>query len=72
MAGTSMGGKAAAATNKLKHGPDFYVTIGAKGGKISKHGGFASTKIGKDGLTGRQRASTAGVLGGQTSRRYKK
>lgn len=69
MAGTKAGGKAAAATNKIKYGADFYVKIGAKGGKKSKTGGFASNKVGTDGLTGRERARTAGKKGGLISKR---
>lgn len=41
---------------------------GARGGKISKGGGFGSEKIGKDGLTGRERAEKAGSIGGRNSR----
>lgn len=32
MPGTIEGGRKAAATNKAKHGPDFYANIGRKGG----------------------------------------
>lgn len=32
MPGRPIGGARAAATNKLRHGPDFYKKIGAKGG----------------------------------------
>ena len=39
-------------------------TIGAMGGKVSRKGGFASAKVGKDGLTGAQRAKRAGAVGG--------
>lgn len=42
MAGTIDGGKAAAATNKLKYGADFYARIGSMGGKNGKTGGFAA------------------------------
>lgn len=69
MAGTRAGGKAAAQTNRDKYGSDFYRTIGRAGGKIGKTGGFASVKVGADGLTGRERAITAGTLGGLKSRR---
>jgi uncharacterized protein len=72
MAGTKAGGKAAAATNKSKYGPDFYAKIGAKGGSLGRSGGFASSKVGDDGLTGRQRAAIAGARGGRISRRPKK
>ena len=72
MAGTKDGGKAAASTNKTKYGPDFYARIGAMGGKKGRTGGFASDKVGDDGLTGRQRAALAGARGGRISRRRKK
>ena len=69
MSGTIAGGKKAAKTNKEKHGKDFYANIGRKGGKASGTGGFASNKIGKDGLTGLERARLAGQKGGLKSRR---
>lgn len=46
--------------------------MGHIGGVLSRGGGFASDKIGSDGLTGRQRASIAGAKGGKISRRTKK
>ncbi len=69
MAGTKNGGMAAASTNKTKYGSDFYAKIGAMGGKKGKTGGFASSKVGADGLTGRDRARIAGAQGGRVSRR---
>jgi len=69
MAGTSAGGKRAAETNKKLHGADFYRNIGRKGGQNGTTGGFASEKVGEDGLTGRQRASLAGAKGGKISKR---
>ncbi len=72
MAGTKKGGVAAARSNKLKHGADFYARIGAMGGKKGRSGGFASAKKGDDGLTGRERAAIAGARGGRISRRTKK
>lgn len=42
---------------------------GRKGGKASNNGGFASDKVGADGLTGKQRARIAGYKGGRISRR---
>jgi len=69
MSGSVIGGKKAAKRNKEKYGDNFYELIGSKGGKKGKTGGFASTAIGKDGLTGRQRACKVGVLGGTVSRR---
>ncbi len=44
MPGTVDGGRQAAATNKERHGDDFYKRIGSIGGKNSKNGGFASRK----------------------------
>lgn len=69
MAGTKAGGKRAAETNKKNHGPNFYAEIGRKGGLNGHTGGFASEGIGKDGLTGFQRAQIAGRKGGLKSRR---
>lgn len=70
MAGTIAGGKKAAAKN-LANDPDFYRRIGQRGGRNGKSGGFASTKIGKDGMTGAQRARIVGAKGGRVSRRTK-
>lgn len=72
MAGTKAGGEAAAITNKKLYGPDFYAKIGAKGGRLSRDGGFASTAVGRDGMTGRERARIFGAIGGKISRRPKK
>jgi general stress protein YciG len=63
MAGTKAGGKAAAATNKAKYGPDFYSKIGAAGGKKGHTGGF---------FANRDLARIAGARGGRISRRTKK
>lgn len=69
MAGTKAGGQKAAATNKAKYGEDFYKNIGKKGGESGNTGGFASDLVGKDGLTGPERAVVAGAKGGHISRR---
>jgi general stress protein YciG len=69
MPGTIEGGRKAAATNKAKYGDGFYSSIGRKGGKRSSTGGFASLKVGKDGLTGAERAKLAGAKGGKLSKR---
>lgn len=60
MAGTKIGGLRAAATNKRKHGEDFYVRIGREGGKLGRTGGFYAD---------RGRARWAGAKGGTISRR---
>ena len=62
MAGTVTGGKAAASTNKTRHGADFYAKIGAKGGRKGKTGGF---------FANRELAREAGRKGGRISRRTK-
>lgn len=69
MAGTIGGGRKAAATNRAKYGPDFYRNIGRKGGTNGHDGGFASKGLGKDGLTGTERAKIYGSIGGKVSRR---
>jgi len=63
MAGTKLGGRAAAATNKSKYGADFYAKIGASGGKKGRTGGF---------FANRDLARQAGAKGGRISRRTKK
>lgn len=68
MAGTKEGGLKAAESN-TRRDPDFYRRIGAIGGKKGTTGGFASDKVGKDGLTGRQRARLVGREGGLISKR---
>lgn len=68
MAGTIEGGRKARNTTYEKFGKDFYKRIG----KMASHpgtGGFASEKVGKDGLTGRERARKYGAIGGRKSRR---
>lgn len=72
MAGTKEGAAKTIITVKQRHGDNFYGKIGSKGGKLSRNGGFASEKIGPDGLTGRQRASVEGRIGGSISKRTSK
>lgn len=62
MAGTKAGGMKAAATNKSRHGKNFYAQIGAKGGKKGTTGGFYAN---------RDLARAAGRKGGLISRRRK-
>lgn len=64
MAGTVEGGLKAAATNKERYTKDFYVKIGSMGGQKSRDGGFSTKLVGKDGLTGPERARIAGRKGG--------
>ena len=67
ISGTVTGGRKAALTNKLRHGDNFYKRIGREGGQRSCNGGFASDKVGGDGLTGRERAKIVGAKGGKKS-----
>lgn len=69
MAGTKAGGIKARNKNYELYGKDFYRNLGAMGGKVGKTGGFASELVGKDGLTGPQRASLGGAVGGRISTR---
>ncbi len=62
MAGTVNGGRKAAATNKSRHGAEFYARIGAIGGKKGRTGGFYAN---------RELARIAGAKGGKISRRRK-
>jgi len=68
MPGNKAGGVKASETNRTRHGADFYSRIGAIGGHKSKTGGFASQKVGTDGLTGRERARIAGKKGGSVTK----
>lgn len=56
-------------TIQAKYGHGYYAKIGAIGGANGTTGGFASDLVGKDGLTGRERARKAGIVGGTISRR---
>lgn len=69
MSGTAIGGKKASITNKQRYGDNFYSVIGQRGGRNGHGGGFASEVIGIDGLSGRERASVVGAIGGKKSRR---
>lgn len=63
MSGTKEGGLRAAKTSKAKYGHDYYVKIGAMGGKKGRTGGF---------FANRELARIAGAKGGSLSRRTKK
>lgn len=58
MAGTKIGGKKAATTNKSRYGEDFYVRIGKIGGQNGHTGGFYANRI---------LAREAGAKGGRVS-----
>ena len=69
MSATREGGLKAAITNKARQGDDWYKKIGAKGGRNGSDGGYASSKVGDDGMTGRERAIKSGSKGGSHSKR---
>jgi general stress protein YciG len=71
MPGTIEGGLKTQETNKKRYGADYYRNIGKLGGLKSRGGGFASDKVGEDGLTGPERARLAGSKGGKLSKRNK-
>lgn len=57
------------AKRRLEKDPDYYKKLGHLGGIVSSKGGFASDKVGHDGMTGRERARVVGARGGRLSRR---
>lgn len=72
MPGTKAGSLKAQATMKKKYGKEylnFYRKIGQIGGRLGRTGGYASDKVGKDGLTGYERAAMCGSKGGSRSKR---
>ena len=71
MAGTKAGAAKTALKLKEIYGEDYYKNIGHIGGKNGHTGGFASDKVGKDGLTGYERAKKVGQRGGRISKRGK-
>ena len=60
MAGTLVGGKKAAATNKERYGKDWYARIGQMGGRNGHTGGFYNDS---------ERAAKCGSIGGKMSKR---
>lgn len=71
MAGTVTGGRLAAEANKERYGEDYYKRIGKLGGQKSRIGGFNTEKVGRDGLTGKERAIVAGRKGGLVRKKSK-
>lgn len=69
MSGTKAGGIKAKKTNLERHGEDFYARIGKKGGQNGHTGGFKTNLVGKNGMTGFERARYYGRIGGMKSRR---
>lgn len=74
MAGTILGGKRAAETNKSKYGNGFYARIGAIGGRKGTTGGFAAdVDCSCPTLPYRHfKRNCAGKKGGKKSRRTKR
>lgn len=70
MSGTRTGGLKARDVILAKRGKGYYRQLGALGGRVRGPKGFASPKVGRDGLTGRQRARIVGVNGGRVSKRH--
>lgn len=68
MAGTKEGAAKTRDIN-LARNPNHYSEIGAVGGKNSNTGGFATEKLNKNGLTGKEQAAISGKKGGEMSRR---
>ena len=62
MSGTIEGGRKAAKTNIERHGKNFYVELGRKGGRNGHTGGFAANP---------ELAREAGRKGGRISKRGK-
>lgn len=69
MAGTKIGSIKAVETILTKN-PNFFIEIGRRGGIAQAgRGGYASKVVGKDGLTGQERAKLSGSIGGRKSKR---
>jgi hypothetical protein len=69
MAGTKAGAAKAKKTIRERYGKDYFAEIGRKGGTNGHTGEFASETVGKDGLTGWERAKLAGAKGGKIGKR---
>lgn len=70
MSQTKAGSEKAVRTIYERHGKDFFKRAGEKGGSVfGVKKGFAATVVGKDGLTGKERAAKVGRVGGTKSRR---
>ncbi len=67
MSGTKAGGLKAVATNKARHGEDFYRNIGRIGGQNGHTGGFAANLAlaRKAGKKGGSVSSRAGIKNGE-------
>ena len=50
---------------------EYMRSLGSKGGRLQNGGGYACQRVGKDGLTGPERARISGAKGGAISRRKK-
>lgn len=76
MTGSVTGGLAAQVTMKKRMGMKAYRKMlserGSKGGSVAGVSkGFGSDKVGKDGLTGRERGRKYAPIGGRISKRRK-
>ena len=73
MSGSREGQLRGARTRRIKYGEDHFRKQCQKAGRTPTTGGFKDKKVGKDGLTGRERASIAGRKGGTMTQklRYK-
>lgn len=56
MAGNREGARKGNATKDKKYGVEWRTKLASTGGKMSTPGGFGTTKIGADGMTGQERA----------------
>lgn len=61
MSGNSESAKKAYQTRIERHGKESVQNMHSAGGRASRVGGFGTTEIGEDGLTGRERARMASI-----------